>query len=140
MIKQYTQYILIVLSTNLVWSRKVHQFSLMTVKQFTLLQHTPYVARSLSMESINKVFVSLTDLTNIISGEDYATVPIVKSYLHYISTKILAAEMMIMHGLTVQLNSNLTLIFDHSHVFTDFIQVPDQWLHVFCEQSVTHVV
>ena len=27
---------------------------------------------------------------------------------------------------TVQLNSNLTLVFDHSHVFTDFIRVPDQ--------------
>ena len=26
----------------------------------------------------------------------------------------------------VQLNSNLTLIFDYSQVFTDFIRVPDQ--------------
>ena len=34
---------------------------------------------------------------------------------------------------TVQLNSNLTLSFDHLHVFTDFIRVSDQQSRVFCE-------
>ena len=34
---------------------------------------------------------------------------------------------------TVQLNSNLTFVFDCLRVFTDFIRVSDQYLHVFCE-------
>ena len=28
---------------------------------------------------------------------------------------------------------NLTLVFDNSHVFTDFIRVPDQRSRIFCE-------
>ena len=36
---------------------------------------------------------------------------------------------------TVQLNSNLTLIFDRSRVFTDFIRVSDRYLRVFASNS-----
>ena len=44
------------------------------------------------------------------------------------------------HGrCTVQLKSNLTLVFDYLQVFTDFVRVPDQWSCVMYLQ-VTLVV
>ena len=44
------------------------------------------------LESINKALAPLADLTDIISGEDYVTVSVVKPLLHHISTKALAVE------------------------------------------------
>ena len=39
------------------------------------------------LESINKTFAPVADLTDIISGEDYITVSNIKPFLHHISNK-----------------------------------------------------
>ena len=55
--------------------------------------HLIYTGQDIQvLESTNKALTPLTDLTDIISGEDYVTVSTVKPLLHHITTKALAVE------------------------------------------------